>query len=162
MHISIIDNVLEDPDAYVAEVLSGIFIDVPDGDNVFKGIQLRENDLISIYIKNMFPDYAINYNFIRKSPKNQEEPNFIHNDSIMGDLTVLLYLNKKHPKNSGTTFYEQKEAEDNYIKISEVRMKYNRMVVFPSEVMHSRNIKSNFGTGNDSRLIQVLFLNKKQ
>ena len=37
----IIDNVLVDPKAYVKEVLNNPFVDVSDGVNVFKGIQLE-------------------------------------------------------------------------------------------------------------------------
>jgi len=37
------------------------------------------------------------YNFIRQSPFRQEEPNFIHTDEMMGDITCILYLNQFHP-----------------------------------------------------------------
>ena len=40
----IINNIIDDPDQYVKNILKGEFIDVQDGDNVFKGIQVRSND----------------------------------------------------------------------------------------------------------------------
>jgi len=42
-----------------------------------------------------------------------------------------------------------------------VYSKYNRMLCFTSQVRHSRNIFENFGEGESSRLIQVIFLKRK-
>jgi hypothetical protein len=41
------------------------------------------------------------------------------------------------------------------------KSKLNRMVAFDSKVKHSRNIFNNFGSDDKSRLVQVIFLNKK-
>ena len=40
----IINDIIKSPDLYVKEILRGSFIDIEDGDNVFRGIQVREND----------------------------------------------------------------------------------------------------------------------
>ncbi len=74
-------------------------------------------------------------------------------NGMMGDVTAILYLSKDHPKEDGTTIYDQ-DGERSCVLYS----KFNRMVVFDSELAHSRNIFENFGKGDESRLIQVAFL----
>jgi len=156
MNLLLADDVLSNPDEYVREILSKEFIDLPDGEYVFKGIQPRTKDEFEEKVLQMFPNYTVQYNFVRKSPLDQEEPNFIHTDEMMGDVTALIYLNKVHPKDEGTIFYD----DDNKIS-SRVYMKYNRMVAFSSEDKHSRADIRNFGEGDDARLIQVIFLKEK-
>ena len=151
----IINDIIKSPDLYVKEILSGLFIDIKDGDNAFKGIQVRENDELQKKIEDIFPDYTVTYNFVRQSPLNQSEPNFIHSDEMMGDKTVLLYLNKTYPKGAGTTLYH------NNLPVCVFYAAYNRMVIFDSIISHSRNIFENYGIGNDSRLVQVMFLKLK-
>jgi hypothetical protein len=151
------DNVLSDPDAYVKEIYCGEFIDVPDGDKTFKNIQPRKDDEFSkVVIEYFGSKFDIAYNFVRMSPYGQEEPNYIHSDEMMGDLTVILYLSKEHPDNDGTTMYDSEEKPS-----CVVYSKYNRMLSFTSHVRHSRNIFDNFGEGQSSRLIQVIFLKRK-
>lgn len=155
--IHIIDDFLESPDDYVKEVLLGSFTDVMTDVGLFKNIQECKNDVVTNKVKELFKGYNINLNFIRKSPFKQKEPNYIHSDEMMGDLTCLLYLNKEHPNKAGTRFYDNDKKTESI----EVRMKYNRMLVFPSFVFHSRNLFENFGQDMDSRLVQVLFISKK-
>ena len=156
MNFLVFDDVLKDPRSYVQEVLKGDFDDVRDGSQTFRGIQSRDNDEFSEFIKMFFPDYKINFNFIRKSPLNQLEPNFIHSDEMMGDITVILYLNEVHPNEDGTTIYDSSNKP-----ICRVYAKFNRMLAFDSDMLHSRNIFENFGEGDSSRLIQVIFLKEK-
>lgn len=150
------DDVIINPEKYIDDILSGSFCDVPDGEKVFKNIQPRDHDEFYYYILAMFPDYKVSYNFVRMSPHNQEEPNFIHRDDMMGDLTCILYLNKQRPASDGTTIYDENENP-----LCVVYSKMNRMFVFDSKYLHSRNIYENFGEGRYSRLIQVIFLKKK-
>jgi hypothetical protein len=151
------DNVLLDPDQYVKEIYSNKFVDVPDGEKTFKNIQPREDDEFSKVVMGYFGSkFDIAYNFVRMSPYGQEEPNYIHSDEIMGDLTVILYLSKVHPENDGTTMYDSDRRPS-----CVVYSKYNRMLCFTSKVEHSRNIFENFGEGHSSRLIQVIFLKRK-
>jgi hypothetical protein len=151
------DNVLLDPDQYVKEIYSNNFVDVPDGEKTFKNIQPREDDEFSKVVMGYFGSkFDIAYNFVRMSPYGQEEPNYIHSDEMMGDLTVILYLSKVHPENDGTTMYDSDRRPS-----CVVYSKYNRMLCFTSKVEHSRNIFENFGEGHSSRLIQVIFLKRK-
>lgn len=147
-----LDNVLENPDDYVCGIMDGVFSDVETRSGVFRGIQVRQNDLFESYIKRILPNYNCVLNFVRKSPRNQKEPNYIHKDDMHGDKTVILYLNKKHPSGYGTTLYN--EDKDPVIVN---KGKYNSVFIFDSHINHSRNIKENF----DTRLIQVMFLKLK-
>lgn len=169
--VTVIDDVLEDAESYVNTVILGDFVDFTDGANTFKNILPRGDDEVKFIVENLLPYYKVQYNFIRKSPEGQQEPNFVHHDGMMGDMTAILYLNKEHPANEGTSLYENEStgslyAVDNdftgrYKKAIDIRMKFNRMVIFPSNAYHARNVEENFGEGESARLIQVLFLKKK-
>lgn len=157
MNIIIFDNVLKDPKSYVLDIHKYGFQDVADGENTFKNIQPRDNtDEFAKYISDLFVSYKVSLNFVRKSPLNQEEPNFVHTDEMMGDITCLLYLNENPPKEDGTTLYDE---DDNCLLT--MYSKFNRMVAFNSDAPHSRNILENFGTGENARLVQVIFLKEK-
>lgn len=169
-NLVIFDNVLSGPDSYVDHILSGEFQDYPDGDKVFKGIQLAPDNGISALLKEYFPNHDATYNFIRRSPEGQEEPNTVHSDREMCDTIALLYLNKEFPEGAGTTIYEDNnsgstidrgDASENFTPSIHISMKYNRMIAFPSDLYHSRNIKNNFGSGDNARLVQVVFLKRK-
>ena len=149
-------NVIKKPDEYVREILDEGFHDFEDGDKIFKNVSPRGIDEFYDFLTDKYPNHEVVTSFIRQSPNGQEEPNFIHSDEMMGDLTAILYLNKKHPDEYGTTFYNDFEDVE-YIHKAE----YNGAMVFDSIRLHSRNIKENFGKGDSSRLIQVVFLNKK-
>lgn len=155
MNLGILNNVLIDPNRYIKEINENEFIDVVDGDKVFRNIQPRSNvDMFArIAMAYLGPDFYVTFNFVRKSPLNQQEPNFIHTDEMMGDVTAILYLSKDHPQDDGTTIYDE-----NGDKSCVFYSKFNRMVLFDSTLPHSRNIFENFGDGDDSRLIQVAFL----
>lgn len=156
MNLLSLDNIIRDPKAYVEDIFKHDFQDIYDGERTFKNIQPREDDEFSRLVSIIFPNHIVKWNFIRKSPLNQEEPNYIHSDEMMGDYTVILYLNETHPENDGTTMYDS-----NNKPLCTVYSKFNRMIAFSSETPHSRNIYENFGEGNEARLIQVIFLEEK-
>jgi hypothetical protein len=154
--IKFYQNVISNPDFYVEEILKKGFYDLPDGENLFKNVCQKHQDEFYQFLLNNVPNYKVVLNFVRQSPLGQKEPNYIHTDDMMGDLTAVLYLNKKHPNEYGTTLYDD---DDNKILVS--KAKYNSVFIFPSSVKHSRNTLDNFGKKNESRLVQVAFLNKK-
>lgn len=153
----IIDNFLDDAELHLQDIFNHEFSDVPTDVGVFKNIQDRQSDIVSDAVLNLLPNYEVAYNFVRKSPLNQEEPTYVHSDEIMGDLTCLLYLSKSHPREDGTTIYDNDEVT----KTMEFRSKFNRMIIFDAKLFHSRNILTNFGVNKSARLIQVIFLKKK-
>jgi hypothetical protein len=157
MNLITFDNIIKDPISYVSDIHLHGFQDVADGDNVFKNIQQRDaNDEFAVYCRELFNGYKVAFNFVRKSPEGQKEPNFIHTDEMMGDLTCILYLNEESPNADGTTIYDNDEKP-----IFTIYSKFNRMIAFSSVLPHSRNIFENFGQGEDARLVQVIFLKAK-
>ena len=157
MSLITFDNVLENPKDYVSDIHLHEFQDVADGQHVFRNIQPRgDSDDFAKFVSKLFPDYRLELNFVRKSPLNQQEPNFIHSDEMMGDLTFILYLNEESPSEDGTTIYDEEKKP-----LIRVYSKFNRMVAFESNLLHSRNIFENFGEEESARLIQVAFLRLK-
>jgi hypothetical protein len=154
MNLITFDNVIKDPKAYVSDIHTHEFQDVEDGSNTFRNIQSRDRyDEFAKYVTNLFDGYSVKLNFIRKSPLNQLEPNFIHTDEMMGDITCLLYLNDVEPKDNGTTIYDK----DNKPLVT-MYSKFNRMIAFNADAPYSRNILENFGEGEAARLVQIIFL----
>lgn len=149
-------NVLNDPDSYVQQIEAGEWkvIGAESGD--FRGIQERGLDELAELAMVMFPEYEVTLNFVRKSPLNQQEPNFIHTDDMHGDKTVIFYLNKNYPNEYGTTLYDN---NDTPILINKAQ--YNSVFIFDSNIKHSRNIEQNFGSKESARMVQVLFLKLK-
>lgn len=157
MNLIVLDDVLINPEAYVSEALSIGFSDVAGGEQVFKGIQPRSIDEFQVFVEEYFDGlYETTYNFIRQSPQGQLEPNYIHTDEMMGDILAILYLNQSHPMTDGTIIYD-----DSKNKRCQVFMKFNRAVIFSTSLPHSRSWYDNFGEGNSSRLVQILFLKRK-
>lgn len=155
MNISRYENVIKDVDSYVLDIIDKGFEDIQVGDDLFKNVRQRGLDELVDFLSTKYTDYSPVLNFVRRSPLNQEEPNFIHTDEMMGDLTAILYLNKNHPSVYGTTIYN-----DDNDDILICKAKYNSLIIFPSHVKHSRNSLHNFGDGDDARLVQVCFLKK--
>ena len=157
MNLITFDDVIKDPKIYVSDIHNHEFQDLADGDNIFRNIQSRDNyDEFARYVTELFSDYRVNFNFIRKSPLNQVEPNFIHTDEMMGDITCILYLNENAPENDGTTIYDE-----NNNSLITIHSKFNRMIAFDSDAPHSRNILDNFVQDKSARLVQVIFLKAK-
>ena len=158
MNMILMDDVILSPSQYVDDILDAEFVDIYDGVNTFQNIQPRDHldEFTTTVLDLVGPFYDIAWNFIRKSPEGQQEPNYVHTDEMMGDLTAILYLSKNHPEDDGTTIYDN---DGN--KACVFYSKFNRMIVFDSKLPHSRNIFENFGQGESARLIQVAFLKEK-
>lgn len=159
MNLILMDNVIQNPVEYVADILSSEFVDIYDGVNTFQNIQPRDHidEFTTIVMDLVGPFYDVAWNFIRKSPEGQQEPNFVHTDEMMGDITAILYLSRTHPEDDGTTIYD-----DEGNKACVFYSRFNRMIIFDSNLPHSRNIFQNFGQGETSRLIQVAFLKERK
>lgn len=173
------DDVLADPDAYRAAVLARPFADVVVGPDVFHGIQLMEDETFPAWIVGQRPKLTPTLSFVRQSPIGQREPNYVHTDRGMGEWTAILYLNPRPATGDGTVFWRHRasgalgsDATDGtalleerqawrditqWEPIARVEAKFGRAVVFPAERFHSRAIAKNYGTGEDARLVQVVF-----
>lgn len=171
--IRVFDDVLGEPHGYRDLALRLAFGDVQAGDQVFHGIaSARLFPAIDHVIADALPGARVTLSFFRKSPAGQEEPNFIHSDREMGDWTAILYLNPNPPAGDGTSFWRHRitgvvsgefdvdEARDLTLweRWHHVDAKFGRLLVFQSDLFHSRAIEANYGQGDDARLIQVAFI----
>jgi hypothetical protein len=157
MNLITFDNIIKNPLSYVSDIHLHGFQDVADGEYTFKNIQPRDkNDEFAKYVSELFLGYKVDLNFVRKSPLNQEEPNFVHTDEMMGDITCLLYLNEQAPEDDGTTIYDEDKKP-----LLTMYSKFNRMIAFNSDAPHSRNLFDNFGEEETARLVQIIFLKAK-
>lgn len=169
--IQVHDDVLPDPRTYRAAVLRQHFDSVTVGPVTFHGIAPVPDDRFVRWFAQTFPQYEPTLTFARKSPAGQAEPNFIHTDDDMGDVTALLYLNPDPPADDGTTFWRHSAsgALDGAAWLADgqdlaaweptqhVPARFNRCVVFAAPLFHSRALEGNFGQGDEARLVQVLF-----
>ena len=156
MNVGIYNNVIKNVDSYKKDILKKGFEDILLGEDTFKNVQARGRDELVDFLLIKYPNYSPDLNFARRSPIYQDEPNYIHTDEMMGDLTAILYLNEKHPEEDGTTLYYKGK------KSCILKATYKRLVVFPSDLYHSRNIFDNYGSAENARLIQVCFLKENK
>lgn len=175
--IRVIDEALDDAEAYRLMALSASFRDVQTGAITFHGLAAVADDRFGPLVSAL-TGLPIGLTFFRRSPIGQVEPNYIHTDRDMGELTGILFLTLNPIEGDGTTFWRhlsgayQSASADPSEFMGEwlawqddrqwdpwmtVEAKFNRAVIFPAAAFHSRAIRENYGHGNDARLTQVAF-----
>jgi GNAT superfamily N-acetyltransferase len=173
-NIVVIDDVLDDPHGYRQAALAGRFGDVPIGADLFRGIQLAP-PTVTEWLQARTPTVQVSVSFFRQSPDGQADPHYVHSDAMMGQWTGILYLTPDPPAGDGTAFYEHLDGSrqasladlPRYVADLDddrcwgrwwtVAARFNRLLLFPATYFHARALRDNYGTGDDARLIQVLF-----
>jgi hypothetical protein len=177
--IRVFDDVLPDPGSYRAMALAQSFHDVSVGAATFHNIAECPSDELLEWITQHFSNATPTLSFFRKSPLWQIEPNFIHTDRDMGDWSGIFYLNPHPPYEDGTRFWRHRVSgatasvsatdEARFAEGLEWRRleawepwdrcqaRFNRLLLFPASCFHSRAIDDNYGSGDDARLIQIVF-----
>jgi hypothetical protein len=177
--VQVYDDVLADPDAYRARAVALPFQSITVGAATFHGIAPCEDPTLLQWIVQRHPHARPGLTFFRRSPLGQVEPNFIHTDRDMGDWTAILYLNPDPLAGDGTTFWRHRRtgamastADGEAELLSEwqawrdrslwkpwrtVEARFNRLVLFPAPLFHSRALPDNYGGLDDARLIQLVF-----
>ncbi len=179
LDVMVFDDVLADPEAYRAMALAQPFTNVTIGEATFHGIARCPVPDLTEWMTaalSMTPQTT----FFRKSPFRQEEPNYIHTDQDMGAWTGILYLTPNPASGDGTTFWKRTSTGETmstgetveellpewlawrdltqWEPYQMVEATFNRLVVFPAPLFHSRSLFENYGqTTKDARLIQVCF-----
>lgn len=155
MTIQVLDDVLPDPMAYLAEVKRLPFRSVTLGPDTFRGIALsRRHDVDRV--AEAETNASTFLSFFRRSPEGQIEPNYIHSDEAMGRFTGIYYMNSEPTEGDGTAFWERDGAGWKMTRL--VPAKFNRLLTFGAGLHHSRALFNNYGEGDGARLIQVIFL----
>lgn len=171
--IRVFDDVLSDPHAYRRQALAQKFGDVTLGPDTFRGIAMCPDPALTVALIGRLPmGVETTLTFFRRSPRGQAEPNFIHSDEDMGDWTGIYYLNPLPADGDGTTFWEHAGSSRGpwtpdvdasarervgWNPWRHVPARFNRAVVFRSDLFHSRAIEANYGAGESARLVQVVF-----
>lgn len=171
--LAVFDDVLLSPTIYRAAALGLPFTSVHDGDDTFHGIAETANPVLIDILMGLLPPGAVPVlTFFRQSPAGQLEPNFIHSDAMLGEVTAILYLSPDPPPGDGTDFWRTIATQEDHGPLDKVAMadrsqweswqhveaKFNRLLLFKSDLYHSRAIEANYGEGDDARLIQVAFV----
>lgn len=175
--IAVFDNVVADPLAYRAFALSARYRSIPLGPVTFHGIAHCGHPALPEWFNAQFRQWKSGLTFFRRSPADQVEPNDIHNDVDMGVATALLYLNPAPAAGDGTVFWRHLATGADtctapvsgaighdrgaWQELERVEARFNRCVVFDAARYHSRAIVENYGAGDDARLIQVLFADRR-
>lgn len=175
MHIRVFDEVFTDPLEYRRQALASEFKSVDLG-QVFHGIAAPDGfaQRLPEWVQAHLPGLTPTLTFFRKSPEGQIEPNFVHTDCSMGDWTGIFYLNPHAPEKDGTDFWIHRETgaiksspefdgladwnhPDKWDLLLHVASRFNRLLMFPAPLFHSRAMYMNYGSADESRLIQVVF-----
>lgn len=179
--ILVIDDLLPDPDAYRQAVLAASYEDVNVGHAVFHGIGFLPQDVSAPLVAALTAiGIEPTVTMARQSPHGQDEPNFIHTDTDMGEVTAIFYLTPTPAEGDGTTFWRHQsgciasEAPDDETRVQEalewrqrahwtpwvtIPARFNRLLIFPAPLFHSRALEANYGAVADgtARLIQLVF-----
>jgi len=169
--IQIFDDVLPNPHAVRAAALAMPRRSVTFGDDTFHGIAEQATIDLLAALDALVPSFTPTLSFTRQSPRGQVEPNFIHSDAMMGDLTAIYYMTPVDVAGDGTTFWRHRHsgAIDGDWNITVMRnrrlwkpwvrvsAKFNRLVLFKSDLFHSRSLEENHGEGDGARLTHVVF-----
>ncbi len=174
-------GVLVDPWAYGQRARAAAFQDVVMGPITFHGIAPCPFPEIPEWMAAHYPGVTLTTTCLRRSPRGQDEPSFIHQDRDMGQTSGILYLTPDPPPGDGTVFYRRKatgavqsvasepdEFQDEWITWRDgeawepwtrVEARFGRLVLFPSSYFHARAIRENYGAVDDgsARLVQLLF-----
>jgi len=177
--IAVFDAVLRDPVAYARHARSTDSQTYLVGDVEWHGLSACVETEFTDWLYRVRPDLTPSLSLIRRSPLGQVEPNYIHTDRDMGEWTALLYLTDTPDTDDGTDFWRHRwsgATESSSMspmdKLNEgqawrdlsqwalrahVPAVFNRAIIFPASLFHSRAIYANYGVGNESRLTQVVF-----
>lgn len=164
MPLEVWDDVLPDPIGYWVAAQRQPFETVQLGSQAFHGIAAAPDTQLLVALADLLgQDLGRVTTFLRRSPILQAEPNFVHDDTSMGQWTAILYLTPFPASGDGTLFYRAVVDAPAWSRLTDweqwafVGARFNRLIKFPAEWPHSRALVSNYGAGHTARLIQVMF-----
>lgn len=174
----VVDSPGLDPDELREDAIGSEFRDVEiPGDALYKRVAVKEIPSLVCAVKEVMREdlsvvgtaYRLNYG--------QEMPNTrVHADVGYGDYACVLYLTLPRYCMGGTAFWRNKasnmsmysgggtddwDKEEAWEMQDMVSMKYGRLVIYPTNLFHSRWPWRAFGSGiGDGRLIAVGFFRR--
>ncbi len=159
-------DVLPDPWAYRHAALAATYQDVVTPGGVFQGLAEPPQPDFAEWLQGH--GLTVTRTCLRRSPRGQVEPHYLHTDTDMGEWMAILYLTPAPPRGDGTVFwmqdgrisgpageYAEHPVRAGYLPYLVVRAVWNGAVLFPANRLHSRALYDNYGEGADARLIQI-------
>lgn len=182
-----VDDFLPNPDAALEHAATRDFGPAvgPDG-RTYDGISFDVAPWVAEHLycalHGWFGPVAPTYLFYRVTPAGARPPQWAHSDSPMGDLTALVYLTRNPPEGAGTAVLEHAETglareprteaelavwtrdhsdQSRWRVRSFTPMRFNRLVILPSDLMHAAQPQGGFGDGPwNARLVLTTFFRK--
>lgn len=119
-------------------------------------------------IQEKYEEIKVNYLFARIMKKNHNSPHIVHEDSLMGKYSALVYLNEPDEiSRHGTAFYthltnEIQESDYkslyNWSDYLFVKAKFNRLLIHKSEYYHAALPSYGFGEQpENARMVLTCF-----
>ena len=162
--IIIIDNFYSNPDEIRAKIFKNTFM---KNQNLNSGGLIssynHQSDKLFNYInkkKNITPDSG----FFRLNTNKDKYKKLVHQN--LGKDNIIIYMTPITNYKVGTTLWKKKKItgstnKNNLIKICEIPMKYNRMVIFSGDIYHTPgnfHDMGKFGTDKyNGRLVQIFW-----
>src|SRR6476660_6173830 len=166
--IHVHDDVLPNAEAFRARALAQRFRPVHDGIVRFEGMAACPDPAVAMFLVEHYPGLIPTLSFFRHSPEGQPHEHYIHEDRSVGTATALYYMNPEPPEGDGSRFWRYRptgaiaattelgseawraEAQtwfdlEQWECCAHVPAKFNRLVVFPSNLWHSRAIFESYG-----------------
>lgn len=187
LHSLIIDGFLDNAEAFRQYAINESYEGVTSPfDNIhYPDISLKVPPNIEMEIKSKLAERDIgpitnSTIFMRMSKAGVKAPHQAHTDKIMGDYTLLLYLNKDEDCQGGTDILKhidgmevhptaqeeislwERDANipEQWTKTGFCPMKFNRAFVLRSDLFHRSQPLGGFGdTPENSRLVLIMFFN---
>lgn len=179
----VVDDFLDDPISARTEAVRSPFVfhDGPDGGKYRVALVSPEDAIQRIEVA-LSSSVEEQFSFVRLDLKGELPYSYCHADKICASHAALLYLNLAPQCFGGTAFYRHKlglyempdDADEKMCSLigndgrdpskwdmsGFVGMRFNRLVVYPTNVFHSRYPHEAFGSGPaDGRLVWVSFFN---
>lgn len=175
--ILVIDNAVSDPIGLRTRALNAEFADLEiPGDGVYPRnciVEIPEliesvKQSLKSEVRDCFSTVGTGF---RLCFGGEVPQSFVHVDAAYGTLSAVLYLTLPDHCKGGTAFWKHKpeemQGEMDWSNPTEweqtrlVEMKFNRLVIYPSNRFHSRWPQEAFGKGyEDGRLTAVGFFNE--
>lgn len=173
--ILVIDNAVSDPFALRTKALQAPFTDLEmPGDGVYpRSCIVDIPEFVEEVERTVGRKLSTVGTGFRLCFGGEVPQQFVHHDMAYGTLSAVLYLTLPDNCLGGTAFWTHKPAEGQievdwnnpaeWEQTSLVEMKFNRLVIYPSNKIHSRWPQEAFGTGPENgRLTAVGFFNEKK
>lgn len=170
--IEIVDDCFIHPESLLNEIIALGFKDIVNpADGITYPAICELNGIIKdrvtkLISRTMSSDIKPNYCFARKMSVGHGSPNTIHEDSIMGKYSALIYMSHQWNHRQGTQFYNflgNNDQDPNniypvYSPTVFMQGAFNRMVIHETKYWHAAIPMEGFGNHPDnSRIVITCF-----